>query len=85
MCFLREFDGSSFIGRYPELRELELRQLAWTLSSADSDNTLKLLKEKIKAYTHGKLPHAKHVISALYKLMESDPSPKGPPLPVTVG
>ena len=84
LCFLRAFDGCLLIGRYPELRELELKQLAWTLSSADSDHTLKLLKEKIKAYTHGKLPHAKHVISALYKLMENDQSPKEPLLPVTV-
>ena len=60
------------VDRYPELRELELRQLARVLLSSDSESTLESFKRKVECYTHGKLPHGKHVISVLYKLMESD-------------
>jgi len=62
------------IDRYPELRELELRQLARVLLSSDSDPVLELLKTKVKSYAHGELPHAEHVLPALYELMESDES-----------
>ena len=82
-CSLRAFYDFSLIDRYPELRELELRQLAWTLLSTDSNRALKLLKKEIKAYTRGKLPHAKHIISALYRLIESDEPVEEPPLPAT--
>lgn len=61
----------SLIDRHPELRRLEITQLAWALSS-DPDRTIRSLKEKIQSYTRGELPHANHVISALYELMESD-------------
>ncbi|KAF9793463.1 hypothetical protein BJ322DRAFT_130553 [Thelephora terrestris] len=83
-CNIIEEALSKYTSWYPELRELELRQLARALLSADSDRNMKLLKEQIKEYTHGKLPHAKHVISALYKLMESNESVEEPPLPTTV-
>ena len=36
----------------------------------------------MKRYTHGELPYAKHVIPALYNLMESDESIDETPLPV---
>jgi hypothetical protein len=62
------------VDRYPELRELELRQLARVLLSSDSGQTLESFKEKVKCYTHGELPHGGHVISTLYELMESDES-----------
>ena len=62
----------SLIGRYPELRELKIRQLARKLLSLDSDFTLQSLKKEIENYTSGQLPHATHVITALYELMESD-------------
>jgi len=39
------------------------------------------LKIKIKSYAHGELPHAEHVLPALYELMESDESVKETPLP----
>jgi len=42
---------------------------------------LGLLKEKIKSYAHGQLPHAEHIFPALYKIMESDESVKETPLP----
>ena len=67
------------IDRYPELRELELRQLARALLSSDSGPTLGLLKANIKSYAHGKLPHAEHILPALYELMESDESVKETP------
>ena len=69
------------IDRYPELRELELRQLARVLLSSDSGPTLDLLKTKVKSYTHGGLPHAEDILPALYELMESDESVKETPLP----
>ena len=69
------------IDRYPELRELELRQLARVLLSSDSGPTLELLKMKIKSYAHGELPHAEHILPALYELMENDESVKEMPLP----
>ena len=69
--------------RYPELRELELRQLARVLLSSDSGPTLRLLKTKIKSYGHGELPHAEDILSTIYKLMESDESVKETPLPTT--
>ena len=68
------------IDRYPELRELELRQLARVLLSSDSGPTLGLLKAKIKAYAHGELPHAENILPALYELMESDESVKETPI-----
>ena len=77
----RTFDFS-LVSRYPELRGLEIRQLARTLLSADSDRTLRSLKEEIESYTGGRLPHAKHVVSALYRLMESDQSVDESPLPM---
>ena len=67
--------------RYPELRELELRQLARVLLSSNSGPTLGLLKTKIKSYGHGELPHAEDILPTLYELMESDESVKETPLP----
>ena len=67
--------------RYPELRELELRQLARVLLSSDSDPTLGTLKAKTKDYANGKLPHAEPVLPALYDLMENDGSVKEAPFP----
>jgi len=67
--------------RYPELRELELRQLARDLLSSDSDSVLGLLKAKIKYYGHGELPHAEDILPTLYELMESDESVNEIPLP----
>ena len=64
----------SLIDRYPELRELELRQLARELLSSDLSHTLGPLKGKIKSYTDGRLPHAEHILPALYELMESNES-----------
>ena len=69
------------IVRYPELRELELKQLARVLSSSDSSATFGLLKNRIKCYTHGELPHAENIFPALYKLMESEESVEEIPLP----
>ena len=62
------------IDRYPELRELELRQLARVVLSSDSGHTLGALNAKIKSYTCGELPHAERVLPALYELMEGDES-----------
>ena len=62
------------VDRYPELRELELRQLARVLLSSGSGPTFKSSKQKVKCYTHGELPHGGHIISTLYELMESDES-----------
>jgi len=61
-----------WIDRYPQLRELELRQLTRVLLSSDSGPTLGLLKAKIKGYAHGELPHAENILPTLYELMESD-------------
>ena len=72
---------SHLYDRYLEIRELELRELARVLLSSNSSPTSQSLKEKIKSYTNGKLPHTKHVISALYNLMESDESIEETPLP----
>jgi hypothetical protein len=69
------------INRYPELRELELRQLARELLSSNSDSTLGLLRTKVRSYAHGELPHAEHILPALYELMESDESVEEIPLP----
>ena len=69
------------IYRYPELRELELRQLARVLLSSDSGPTLELLKAKVKSYAHGELSHAEHILPALYEFMESDEPVKETPLP----
>ena len=69
------------IDRYPELRELELRQLTRVLLSSDSGHTLGVLKRKIKNYTEGQLPHAEHVLPTLYELIESDESVEETPLP----
>ena len=68
-----------WINRYPELRELELKQLARVLLSSDSGPTLGLLKAKIESYGHGELPHAEEILPALYELMESDGSVKETP------
>ena len=68
------------IDRYPELRELELRQLARVLLSSDPDATLEALKAKIKSYADGQLPHAEPVLPALYELMENDGSVQESPL-----
>ena len=70
----------SLIDRYPELRELELRQLARVLLSSDSVPTVKSFKQKVKCYAHGELPHGGHVISTLYELMESDESVEETPI-----
>ena len=70
-----------WIDRYPESRELELRQLTRELLSSDSDPTLELLKTKVKSYAHGELSHAEHILPALYELMESDESIRETPLP----
>ena len=72
------------IDRYPDLRELELRQLARVLLSADSDPTLGVLNAKIESYTNGKLPHAEHILPALYELLESNESVEEMPLPTAV-
>ena len=50
--------GFPWTDRYPELRELELRQLARVLLSSDSGPTLGLLKAKVRNYGQGELPHA---------------------------
>ena len=71
----------SLVGRYPELRELEIRELARTLLSSNSGPTLKSLKKKINRYTHGQLAHGRHIISVLYELMEGDASVEETPLP----
>ena len=78
---LRRFDFSP-ADRYSGLRKLEVRQLARTLLPPASGRNLEALKEKINSYTRGQLPHAKHVISALYELMESDEPVEEIPLPV---
>jgi hypothetical protein len=70
------------INRYPELRELELRQLARVLLSSDSGPTLELLRTKVKSYAHGELWHAEDILPALYEFMESDESIKETSLPV---
>jgi len=72
------------IDRYPELRDLELRQLARVLLSSDSGPTLGELGAKIRSYTSGELPHAEHVLPVLYELMESDDSVEELPLPAVV-
>ena len=75
--------SSSFRCRYPELRDLELKQLSRTLLSADPGPALHALKDKIKAYTRGQLPHAKDVLPALYEFMgkgeELTETPTEPP------
>jgi len=70
--------------RYPELRELELRQLARVLLSSDSGPTLGLLKAKVKGYAHGELPHADNILPALYELMENDESVEELPVPTAI-
>ena len=67
--------------RYPELRDLELRQLARVLLSSDSGPTLGLLKTKIKSYGDGELRHAEDILPTFYELMESNESIKETPLP----
>ena len=70
------------IDRYPELRELELKQLTRALLSSSSDPTLGVLKTKIKSYASGQLLHAEDVLPALYELMEGDESIEETPLPI---
>lgn len=77
------FDFSP-MDRYPELKELGLRQLARVLLSSEPDRAMASLRGKVKSYTRGELPHAKHVISGLYRLMESNKSVEESPLPPTV-
>jgi hypothetical protein len=72
------------IDRYPELRELELRQLARVLLSSDSGPTLELLKTKVKSYAHGELQHAEDILPDLYELMEGNESLEEKPLPAVV-
>ena len=67
--------------RYPDLREIELRQLARVLLASDSGPTLEAFNAKIGSYTRGELSHAEHVLPALYELMESDESVEESPLP----
>ena len=71
--------------RYPELRELEVKQLARTLLSTDSSSVMHALKGKIEAYIRGQLPHAKDILPVLYELMESGEAfketPAQPPAP----
>ena len=57
----------SLVDRYPELRGLEIRQLARTLLSSNPDPTLESLKKKINFYTHGQLPRGKPIITVLYE------------------
>ena len=71
--------GFSHLRRYPELRDLELRQLAQAFLSTDSGPVLNALKDKIKAYTRGHLSHAKDVLPALYELMERGETPEETP------
>ena len=73
--------GFSLVDRYPAIKGIELKHLARALLASDSGATSQLFKENIKSYTHGKLPHARHVISALYNLMESEESIEESPLP----
>ena len=63
------------------MRELELRQLAREVLSSDLSPTLWLLRGKIRSYNDGELPHAEHILPALYELMESDESVRETPLP----
>jgi hypothetical protein len=72
----------SLFDRYPQLRELEIRELARMLLSEGSSPDLWLLDGEIHKYTCGQLPHAKHVISTLYELMESDEPVEEIPIPV---
>jgi hypothetical protein len=72
------------IDRHPELRELELKQLARVLLSDDSSPTLVALKTKIKSYADGQLQHAEHIFPAIYELMESDGPIEETPLPLPV-
>jgi hypothetical protein len=69
------------INRYPELRELELRQLVRVLLSPDSGPKLELLRTKVRSYARGELQHAEDILPALYELMEGDESIKETPLP----
>ena len=69
------------IDRYPELRELELRQLARVLLSSDPDYTLGLLQAKIRSYGRRELPHAEDILPALYEITENDESVKETPFP----
>lgn len=70
------------IDRYPELRELELKQLTRALLSSNSDPTLRVLKTKIKSYASGQLLHAEDVLPALYELMEGDEPIEETPFPM---
>jgi len=65
--------------RYPEMRKLELKQLAGALLSTDSSAAWRALKDKIKAYNRGQLPHAKDILPALYEFLDSDEAFKGIP------
>ena len=72
------------LDRYPELRELEIRQLARVLLSSDSGPALVTLKAKINSYAKRQLSHAEDVLPALYKLVESDESVEEAPSPTVV-
>lgn len=60
--------------------------------SGDSSAARRVLKDKIKAYNRGQLPHAKVILPALYELMDSDETFKeipaqlpAPPYPIISG
>ena len=72
------------VSRYPELRDLEVRQLARALLSTDSASTLQSLQKGIEIYTRGQLPHAMHIISTIYEFMESDDSVAATEIPLPV-
>ena len=55
--------------------------MARVLLSSDSGPIFESLKHNIARYTHGQLPHGKHVISVLYELMEGNVSVEETPLP----
>ena len=57
-----------------------MKQLARTLLSTESSPALRALKDKIKAYAAGQLPHAKDILPTLYELMETDEAFKATPL-----
>ena len=53
------------------------------LLCSDSVPAFGVLDGMIRSYTSGELPHAEHVLPALYELMESDESVEETPLPAT--
>ena len=57
--------------RYPEVRNLELRQLTKALLATDPSAVRHALRDKIKAYGCGRLPYARDILPAFYERMES--------------